>query len=252
MRIGVVKLGGSAISDKSRPFSIRWGMLEGLAKALKRALLRGCVNGIVVVHGGGSYGHYVVSEHGGLSTPEAFTQTVFFMRELNQRIVEVLTLAGLNAFGLDTHALASCSEQGIKVRIEVVKRGLEMGLTPVVYGDAVICEGRDRWFTIASGDDLAWEIASLLRASRLVFVTSVPGVFVGGRVARSISLSRDIDRMDSISGSALDVTGGMRAKLVKGRGKVGLIGAVYVIGSEPSILCEALCTEPSVGTRVVE
>ncbi|NPA96563.1 MAG: acetylglutamate kinase [Crenarchaeota archaeon] len=250
MKLAVVKLGGSVITRKGKPFDVDFGITEALGRALKRALAESCIDRLVVVHGGGSFGHYVVSEHGGLRTVDAFIQTVFFMRELNQTVVEILCLVGIPAVGVDTHAIALSLERGKELELGVVEELVARGVVPVMYGDAVLDSSGG--YRVLSGDDISWEVASAMRASKLVFVTTVPGVYVGGRVAKLVSISRDLDRIDRVGSRYVDVTGGMHAKLAKGRGRVHSIGDVYVIGSQPKLLYEALCSEPSVGTRVVE
>ena len=250
MRLAVVKLGGSVITRKSTPFDVNLRLVELLGSSLSRALRASCIDKLVVVHGGGSFGHFVVFEHGGLRSEDAFVQTVFFMRELNQIVVDVLTMVGVKAVGIDTHAIAYMEGSRPRISMELLVKLLERNLVPVVYGDAVIAV--DGGYSVLSGDDIAWEVASTLRAYRLIFVTSVPGVYIGGEVAREVSLSRDIERIDALSSGATDVTGGMKAKLIKGKGRVGSIGAVYIVGPEPRALYEALCSEPSIGTRVVE
>ncbi len=250
MMLGVVKLGGAAITNKDRPFSLDVAKLEALGKALFEAMCRKCIDSLVVVHGGGSYGHTVVHEHGGLRSLDAFIQTIQVMREMNQKVVEILMLCGLKAVGLDTHAIAMFINRRLMLNLDIVSEALRRGLVPVLYGDAVFANGNE--FAVASGDDLAWEIACKLRARRLVFVTSVPGVYVRGRIVDTLSLSRDLASIDRLSESAIDVTGGMATKLAKGLGRVSSIGSVYVIGFDPRILLEALCSRPSIGTRVIE
>ncbi len=49
----LVKLGGSIITNKEKPLSVRRKTIDNLAESLKK------INEpIIIVHGGGSYGHY--------------------------------------------------------------------------------------------------------------------------------------------------------------------------------------------------
>jgi len=251
LRVHIVKIGGSVISDKTRPFSIDYSTLEKVACALNRCIKKRCADALVIVHGGGGFGHYVVDEFGSVNSVEAFLRTVEVMRELNAKVVEVLRLKGVKALGIDTHAVAEFRGSSLRIDVDKVRTVIEMGLVPVLYGDAVV-DIEEKSFKIASGDDICWELAYLLKAERLVFVTRVPGVFVGGRVAKVFSLSRDLRTLEDIGVGGHDVTGGMRAKLLKGVGKIKSIGAVYIVGFDPRIVEQALCLEPEVGTRVVE
>lgn len=49
----LIKLGGSIITNKEKPLSVRRKTIENLSKSLKKIK-----EPMIVVHGGGSYGHY--------------------------------------------------------------------------------------------------------------------------------------------------------------------------------------------------
>ena len=49
----LIKLGGSIITNKEKPLSVRGETIDNLAKSLKKIK-----EPIIIVHGGGSYGHY--------------------------------------------------------------------------------------------------------------------------------------------------------------------------------------------------
>ena len=49
----LIKLGGSIITNKEKPLSPRRKTIDSIAKSLKKNS-----EPIIIVHGGGSYGHY--------------------------------------------------------------------------------------------------------------------------------------------------------------------------------------------------
>ena len=49
----LIKLGGSIITNKEKPLSPRRKTIDNLSKSLKKI-----AEPIIIVHGGGSYGHY--------------------------------------------------------------------------------------------------------------------------------------------------------------------------------------------------
>ena len=49
----LIKLGGSIITNKEKPLSARKKTIDNLSKSLKKIK-----EPIIIVHGGGSYGHY--------------------------------------------------------------------------------------------------------------------------------------------------------------------------------------------------
>ncbi len=101
----VVKIGGSVLTDKDEEFSLKEDVLERISGELASAK-----NRLVLVHGGGSYGHPVASEHdisSGFSNEDqlmGFSETHEAMEELNSKVVEFLLGAGMAAVPVQTSA----------------------------------------------------------------------------------------------------------------------------------------------------
>ena len=53
----LIKLGGSIITNKDKPLSPRRKTIDGIVRSLKKT-----DEDIIVVHGGGSYGHLLVCQ----------------------------------------------------------------------------------------------------------------------------------------------------------------------------------------------
>lgn len=213
METVVIKIGGALITDKLKPFSIRYNVLNRLAYEISRAY-KECSSRIVVVHGGGSFGHYVVAEHGSVSNIEAITQTIWFMRELNMMVVDSLMLYGVPAISFDTHAIVVTRGEGLYLFLEPISYALELGLVPVLYGDVAIGDK----VRIVSGDEIAWYLSRSFSPSKLLFATTVDGVYdrdpsnPKAKLLDTVKLS-DINSILFSGSQGFDVTGGMRLKL---------------------------------------
>jgi isopentenyl phosphate kinase len=59
----VLKLGGSLITDKSKPYTVRDKILESVSREIKECMDEGLIKSLVLVQGVGSYGHPPVLEH---------------------------------------------------------------------------------------------------------------------------------------------------------------------------------------------
>jgi isopentenyl phosphate kinase len=209
----ILKLGGSLITDKTRPFSIRYKVLKRLAQELARAY-RECCPKIIIVHGGGSFGHHVVSIHGGVGTLESITQTIMFMRELSMIISDIFTLYGLPIVVFDTHALAMLQDDELYMYVNPILRSLDLGLIPLLYGDIVF----GNKVRVVSGDEITWYLGNHFDSSRLLFATTVDGVFnkdPSASDAKLLEIVRLSDLSNILFGNVqgVDVTGGMRLKL---------------------------------------
>lgn len=245
------------ITDKEREFSIRRGTIRRLARELRG------VKGIVLVHGGGSFGHPLARRYGltgGLRGPEqlrGFAEVRRAMERLNLRVVEELGREGLRAVPVPPSAC--CLLEGGEVKtmeLGPVKEMAELGLLPVLYGDAVVDLAQG--VNILSGDKLAVHLALRLGASRVVVGVDVDGVFTEDPRRNpkaeliKVITPREWERMrPSFSSRGCDVTGGMLGKVRELlRLAEGGIEAQIVNASRRGVLRRALEGDRSLGTLI--
>lgn len=207
----VVKLGGSLITVKSRPLTLNREGLEAAARALAGV---SAGRRLVVVHGGGSFGHYAVAQAGG-SRDRLVSDVSYWMGVLNLEVVAALRAAGVPAAGLPPLAVARVAGGRVVLQPEVVESYLGAGAVPVTHGGLVLGDGG---LTVLSGDVLASELAVRLSASALIFLMDVDAVYTDdprlNPRARRLEVVRRSD-LGAIRGgsSGIDVTGGLHLKL---------------------------------------
>ena len=254
----IVKLGGSVITDKRRPFVVKRATLRRLARELT------AVKGpLVVVHGGGSFGHPVASKYRiaeGYKNKNqlmGMSLTHRAMERLNADVIEALQKAGLPAIAVQPSACVVVSGGQIQsMELVPVKKLLELGITPVLYGDAV--PDLNKGMSILSGDKIVAYLALALKASRVIFGVDVDGVYTANpKKAKHAELVRRITSADeklvALIGAAegKDVTGGMGNKVrellaLAERG----VEAEIVNATKPGILKRAVQGERGLGTVV--
>lgn len=257
----IVKLGGSVITDKGKKFSVRRDALERLARELTSA-----EGPLVVVHGGGSFGHPLASEYDLDSGYKEERQLMGFslthraMERLNAQVIEALQGAGLPAVAIQPSA-CSVVEDGriVFMELRALRKLLELGLIPVTYGDTV--PDLARGMSILSGDQLVVYLAKELGAQRVILGVDVEGVYTGDpKVDREAKLIPKITPESwakvgkSISGAqAPDVTGGMANK-VRELLKLaqGGIEAQMIDATKPDVLKRAISGERELGTRITK
>ena len=208
----VLKLGGSVVTRKDEPERVDEATLERAAAAIGSG-----TSDLVVVHGGGSFGHHHASEHG-VTTTEGTHEAVGVtdihgaMKRLNDAVVSALQAAGVPAVPVHPFSLARRDAEGtLHLPVDSVQAMLDEGFVPVLHGDVVIHVGRGA--TILSGDELVVSLAASLDADRVGLCSDVPGVLDdAGAVVPHIERFEDV--ADYLGGSeATDVTGGMAAKV---------------------------------------
>jgi isopentenyl phosphate kinase len=209
----ILKLGGSVITDKDRPETID---RETLRDVVATIASRQDDGDLVVVHGGGSFGHHHAATHGVSSTSGShdvigLTAIHAAMTDLNDAVVDAFHEAGLDALPVRPLSLAHRTERGdLSLPSDHVRTMLSEGFVPVLHGDVVAHEGRGA--TVLSGDDIVVSLAKSLDADRVGLCSTVPGVLDGDTVIPEIN---DFDAVADVLGASesTDVTGGMAGKV---------------------------------------
>lgn len=208
----VLKLGGSVVTEKDRPETVATDRLAALA-----ADVAGFDGELIVVHGGGSFGHHHASEHGvsrteGSREAAAARDITGAMRELNDAVVTALADAGTPAVPVHPFSLGTRRADGtLALPTDAIATMLDEGFVPVLHGDVVVDAGNGG--TILSGDEIVVTVARGLGADRVGLCSTVPGV-----LDDEGNVIPEIEAFDQVAGAvggsaATDVTGGMAAKV---------------------------------------
>ncbi|MFB6154547.1 MAG: isopentenyl phosphate kinase [Haloferacaceae archaeon] len=239
----VLKLGGSVITEKDRAETLDGDALDAAADAVA-----GAEGDLVLVHGGGSFGHHHAEEHGvttGAGTRDADGVLAIHgaMQTLNQFVVSRLRARDVPA--VPVHPFSACArdEAGdLSMPMAPAATMVGEGFVPVLHGDVVAHAGKGA--TIVSGDELVVRLAEGLGAERVGLCSTVPGVLdEDGAVIPEIHSFADAAA--ALGGSdATDVTGGMAAKV---RALLELDSPAHVFG--PDDLAAFLAGEDP-GTRI--
>ncbi|MDD4307517.1 MAG: isopentenyl phosphate kinase [Thermoplasmata archaeon] len=249
----IIKLGGSAVTDKSKPMTAREDVIERLASEIASV-----PGEKVIVHGGGSFGHIKAKEYAlhlgftGEGQREGICQVQSDMRALNKLVEASLRKAGMPVASIPAGAIA-VFENGKLASFpsDVFSYYVKIGITPISFGDVAM--DRSRGISICSGDDIMLKLAKDLDADRVIFVTSVDGIFAGYPPKPGEGPIPEIRRGDEIAFTVkdIDVTGSMKRKLelmfdISDNGRHVQI----VNGLVPGRLAAAMRGEKVIGTVV--
>lgn len=246
----MIKLGGSVITFKDRPLTANAVAIDGISRVLAQLNMPA-----IIVHGGGSFGHYwslKYDMHTKSSDYDAHGVSVVHesMMALNQIMVNSMIQAGLNPYGVPPFVFAAGHKPiGAKIKqIQVMARSKVM---PVTFGDVVHIEGAK--YSVLSGDALMTILAKVLRPSRVIFATNVDGIYRDTEKKELVHEIRVTGRK-SIAFSqvpAADVTGGMQRKVAEAF-KIASYGmdVLLINGLVPERIAEAIGGKLQVGTVV--
>ena len=177
------------------------------------------------------------------------------MVELSSLIVDALLDVAVSAVSVAPSSFIVTDEGRIgAVELDIVRRLVDLGIIPVLYGDAVL--DRSRGFSILSGDQIAVRIAVDLDASRLLFGVDVDGVYTSNpkldpeaRLIERLPLDRLRGLVEIGGASTTDVTGGMLGKVSEAAVAVEAGVDVHIVNaSKPGVILKALRGEPVRGT----
>ncbi|KAH9774074.1 isopentenyl phosphate kinase [Citrus sinensis] len=305
----IVKLGGAAITCKNELENIDEENLEIVSTQLRQALLssdkvvgmdwskRPGISDIacnvagfrdklsvdstnfIVVHGGGSFGHFQASNSGvhkgGLQQPlvkAGFVATRISVTTLNLEIVRALAREGIPSIGMSPFS-CGWSTSGGNVRnlpvadLSVVAKTIKSGFVPVLHGDAVLDDVQG--CAILSGDVIIRHLAAYMKPDYVVFLTDVLGVYshpptepnavllreIGEHSLLAIAVGEDgswsitkptlqhMNNQVEITVAAHDTTGGMVTKISEAAmiAKLGI--DVYIVKAATSHSVKALSGE---------
>jgi isopentenyl phosphate kinase len=252
MALIFLKLGGSLITDKSRPYTARLDKIEELASQIARTLQRDPSIRLVLGHGSGSFGHQAASSYGtrqGVQNPEewrGFAEVWYQASALNRLVVDALHKNGLPVINLSPAASVTARD-GIVSAWDTSRLlfALNNGLLPVIHGDVIFDEVRGG--TILSTEDLFAHLAPLLKPQRILLAGLEEGIWADfpqrTQLIKSITF-HNVAELTGLGNSATtDVTGGMKAKVAEMMPLVERIPGLEVLifsGEASGTLAEAL------------
>jgi isopentenyl phosphate kinase len=258
----ILKIGGSAITDKTGQLAAKTEIINRLAEEIKRADL----DNLIIVHGGGSFGHPTAQKYGikdGYNQDPTqklgFAETHHVMTVLNGLVMDALIWHEVPAVSI---APSSCilTENGkVKFFDETVLKTLtKMVFTPVLYGDAVLDEKMG--FTVLSGDQLVAYLAIKYKASKIVVGVDTDGLFEedpkvnpNAKVYNHLTLE-ELKKIQPKLGKAAgkDVTGGMQGKMAELIPAIEQGIPVTVTGATKALSIYRALTDQSVLGTVIE
>jgi len=225
--VTLVKLGGSLITDKTKPRTVAKAHLRRLAAEVAAGWSG---RGLVIGHGSGSFGHPEARAAGlaggragmrpdGEADRMGIARTQSAAFELHRLVVGSLVEAGVPAYSqLPSGFLTACDGEPDGPPPAPLAAALRQGLVPVTMGDVVV--DRTCGASIASTETVFGFLARALvplgiEVRRAVWLGATAGVLDGaGRLVPRVDAANIGAASEAAGGSpAVDVTGGMEHRL---------------------------------------
>ncbi len=228
-----LKLGGSLITDKSRPYTPRPDVLKSLARQIAAQRETHPGPRIILGHGSGSFGHTAAVEYktrDGVSQSfqarrleedsrywQGFAEVWYQASRLNRHVMDALREAGIPGMTFSPAASVYVEKGGVlEWDISRIKAALENDILPVVHGDVIF--DRVKGGTILSTEELFEHLAREMRPKRILLAGLEDGVYANfparGQKIRELTRESFKDIRQGVGESrGADVTGGMLSKV---------------------------------------
>ncbi|MBI5301906.1 MAG: isopentenyl phosphate kinase family protein [Chloroflexi bacterium] len=224
-----LKLGGSAITDKTREATARLDVIRQIAREVKHARESNPALELLIGHGSGSFGHFAArkSGFGAQGDWRAYAETGAAAARLTRIVTDAFLAEDIPVVAMQPSASARCRDgQLVELATTPIETALKHGLVPLVHGDVAFDETRR--MSIASTEMIFAYLAPVLKPTRILLAGIVDGVFTAdpfedasAQLIREITPGNFPHIIAQLQGShGIDVTGGMLAKV---QGMVALV-----------------------------
>jgi len=222
--ITIIKIGGSVLTDKNQPFSVRKKIIDQIIDQIIKSRKK-----IILIHGGGSYGHPLAKKFSINSGVDknvrdqilGLAETHKAMESLNSKISEEFLKRKVPTITIHTSSifLKNMNKSEI-LSVKGIELLLNLNVIPILYGDIIL--DLDNSFSIISGDEIILEICKKLqnyKITKVIFCIEEDGLFVHGKskpeLIKEISFS-DLNKLNLAEfDKKIDVTGGIAGKLAE-------------------------------------
>ena len=253
----ILKLGGSVITDKTKPLTFKEKIMDNLSKQIRNAEKK-----LIIIHGAGSFGHILAKKYELNKGYKRYDQLKGFslthekVQTLNSYVLKSLNKYDIPAVSISPHSILKLNNHKIeKFDYQVFEEYLETQFIPVSFGDVVL--DKKLGFSICSGDLLIKILAEHFKPEKVIFAIDEDGLYTSNpKIDKKAELIKkaqisDLDKLTTTLDKHADVTGGMSGKInfIKEISGFG-INTVLLNGNKPDRLYKVLVGEDTKSTII--
>lgn len=226
--IMIVKIGGSVITDKNTPFSLKEDILDDLIEQIQKSNQK-----CIVVHGAGSFAHPLAKKYDIVSGQNnkigdqilGLTKTHNGVAKLNSIIINKLLEKKIPAMPIQSSAVFHQETMSSDTLTKTIINMLDLKIIPILYGDIIF--GLENAFSIISGDKIIGEICKQFtnlekppkyHIRKVIFCFDQDGLFIEDENQKMKMVSKiENHKIENLKfypmKENIDVTGGIVGKL---------------------------------------
>ncbi|WP_256973063.1 isopentenyl phosphate kinase [Nostoc sp. T09] len=263
MNLALIKLGGSLITDKDKPYTARPEIMQQLVVEVTQIVNQNPNLKLIIGNGAGSFGHQSAKKYNTIEGLKSDVDKLGFCLvhqdalDLNFLLAKIFLETGLPVISLPPVTMAVTQDKKlIKIDFSAIENSLEAGLIPLVFGDVVLDKAIGG--TILSTDTLLAELAKYFHKKqkfqiRLINAGNYPGVYDQKRQIISNITQANYSQIKAFLGESksIDVTGGMSRKVEEFMSISYLgIDCWIIDGNIPGNLANAVLGNSPLGTLI--
>jgi isopentenyl phosphate kinase len=258
----IIKLGGSVVTFKDKPLSPNYEGIDEILKVLGEIKKN---FKIIIVHGGGSFGHYWSVKYDMHTKPYPYSDLGVSvvhesMIKLNHVIISKFIESKLKPYSVQPSAFVFNSVADPARIHDILAMTTGNDLIPITFGDVI--HTSENKFSIPSGDTIMSMLCTELHPDFSIFTTNVDGLYNDmnkGEIVREIQVDKKDNDNIFLKGekqkdnpaSSFDVTGGMKRKITESI-RIAKSGTpVYLInGFHPERILDIIHDREYIGTCI--
>jgi len=262
-KIILIKLGGSLITEKDKPYTSRDDVINQLAIEIKKIITTKKDTIFILGNGGGSFAHYPAKKYHIQDKTKkdlfGYAAVQDGAAQLNRIVVGALLKQGIPAVSLHPSSFVTASG-GVKKAFftDSLFGQLHNHLTPVIYGDIVFDE-KDSYHIFSTEALFSLIIPELRKehyqVEKIIHLTSVAGVLDAKKqIIPLISQQNFVEVKKHIfKTKGTDVTGGMLHKIetALSYAKNGIPTYIIQGDNKQKLLTKLLLNQEVIGTTIV-
>ncbi len=259
----ILKLGGSVITKKeANEPTTDYNNLNRISAEIASSSF----DKLIIVHGAGSYGHPFAKEYeigkpikdkeDFNSKKRGFSTTQSWVKKLNTIVCDSLRENGVLAVSIQPSSFILTRNKRIySCDLDVIRKYLDMGFVPVIYGDVVVDLNEEIKVCVLSGDQIITYFGKNLNTERVLLGSDVDGIYTkdpkkyeDAELMKIVTSCEDMTTEGSIN---VDVTGGMKGKLLEliELAELGVESEIINAGKE-GLIKKALNHQRVIGTII--
>jgi len=260
--IVLIKIGGSLITDKNKPFTVNQKALRLIAQEIKNVVSK-TNKQIILGHGAGSFAHLPAKKYNTINGAKNEKEILGMAKvcdaacALNRIVIKELLKVGLPAVSFSPFSIFLSQDFKLKKLCYLpLKKMLVLGVLPVLYGDVII--DTQKGCTIFSTERVLGYLGQQMvkdgyRVERIIHCGQTNGVYDQNGQTISLINSKNFEKYkNGLNGAGgIDVTGGMLHKVEESlkMAKRG-IPALIIDGVEKGSLLRAVLGKRVLGTLI--